>query len=149
MDVEMSDRPLLVTGAIIPRDERILIAQRHPTSRFEPSKWEFPGGKVDFGEHPEESLKRELKEEMGVEIETGPLYEVISHVYNNNGDIRHVVLLFYICRILKGKPEPLDCQDLCWVDKEEMKSLPFVEGDIPLVDQILIDSGLWEIGSTT
>ena len=145
----MSSQPLLVTGAIIPRDGKILIAQRHTTSRFEPSKWEFPGGKVDFGEHPEESLKRELKEELGVEIETGPLYEVISHVYNNNGDIRHVVLLFYICHVLEGEAEPLDCQDIKWVDKEEMKALLFVEGDIPLVDLILADSGLWEIRFTT
>lgn len=136
---------MLVTGAIIPDNGRILVAQRHNTSRFEPSKWEFPGGKVDFSEHPEESLKRELKEEMGVDIETGPLYEVLSHVYDNNGDIRHVVLLFYLCRIIEGKPERLDCQDLLWVDRKEMASLPFVKGDVPLVNTILDDPGLWDI----
>jgi 8-oxo-dGTP diphosphatase len=143
----MPEGPLLVTGAIIAKNGKILVAKRHSDSRFEPDKWEFPGGKVDFGEHPEEALKRELKEELGILIETGPLYGVLSHVYDNNGDIRHVVLLFYICEILEGKPEPIDCQDLLWIDKEEMSSLAFVKGDIPLVEQLLSDSGIWELTS--
>jgi hypothetical protein len=84
---------------------------------------------------------------MGIGIETGPLYEVLSHVYDNNGDIRHVVLLFYICRIIDGRPQPLDCRDLIWADEDMMKSLAFVEGDIPLVDLLLSDSGIWEITS--
>lgn len=144
---EMPEGPLLVTGAIIPQNGKILLDQRHSDSRFEPNKWEFPGGKVDFGEHPEEALKRELKEELGTLIETGPLYEVLSHVYDNKGDIRHVVLLFYICKISQGKPERIDCQDLVWADKDKMRSLTFVEGDIPIVEQLLSDSGIWEITS--
>ena len=143
----MSEGPILVTGAIIPKDGRILVAQRHSNSRFEPDKWEFPGGKVDFGEHPTQALKRELKEELGIEIETGPLYEVLSHVYNNNGDIRHVVLLFYKCRIIEGDPQPIDCQALRWVDEEGMRFLTFVEGDTPLVRKILDDNYFWTITS--
>ncbi len=137
----------MVTGAIIPKKGRILVAQRHEDSRFEPSKWEFPGGKVDFGEHPEEALKRELKEEMGIEIGTGPLYEVLSHVYDNNGDIRHVVLLFYKCILIEGDPQPIDCQDLRWVDEVGMRALTFVEGDKPLVRKILDDNNIWAITS--
>ena len=140
-------KPLLVTGAIIPKDGKILVAKRHSTSRFEPDKWEFPGGKVDFAEHPEESLKRELIEEMGVEIETGPLYEIISHVYDNKGDIRHVVLLFYVSRIISGNPKRNDCQDFRWVSKEEISSLDFVEADVPLVSLLMNDSGIWDIDS--
>lgn len=147
MGPAMGERPLLVTGAIIPKDGRILVAQRHSTSRFEPDKWEFPGGKVDFSEHPEEALKRELKEEMGIEIETGPVYEVISHVYDNDGDIRHVVLLFYICKITDGIPERLDCQDLKWVNMVEITSLEFVDGDVHLVDTLLKDHGIWKLSS--
>jgi 8-oxo-dGTP diphosphatase len=142
-------QPLLVTGAIIPKKGRILVAQRHNDSRFEPDKWEFPGGKVDFGEHPEQALKRELKEEMGIDIETGPIYDVLSHVYNNEGDIRHVVLLFYICMITEGEPRPLDCQDLKWIEKKEMGNLTFVEGDLPLVEQILSDNGMWNLDFRT
>jgi len=141
----MGERPLLVTGAIIPRNGKILVAQRHSTSRFEPDRWEFPGGKVDFSEHPEQSLKRELKEELGIDIETGPLYEVLSHVYDRDGDIRHVVLLFYICKITEGEPSPIDCQDLRWVDTSEIADLTFVEGDVPLVDSLKEDSGIWDI----
>jgi 8-oxo-dGTP diphosphatase len=145
----MPEGPMLVTGAIISRNGRILVAQRHENSRFEPNKWEFPGGKVDFSEHPEEALKRELHEELGIEIETGPLYEVLSHVYDKNGNVRHVVLLFYICRIMKGEPMIIDCQDLKWVNREEMNSLSFVEGDLPLVNRILEDAGVWEIDLTS
>src|SRR4051812_17953690 len=64
----MSEKPLLVTAAIIRDGDRILIAQRLPDSFIEPSLWEFPGGKVEFTEDPIDCLKREIIEELGIEI---------------------------------------------------------------------------------
>ena len=139
----MKGRPLLVTAALIRQGERLLIAQRLPISKFEPNKWEFPGGKVDFGEHPEDSLKRELDEELGVEVEVGSLYTLASHVYDQNGMVRHVVILFYRCSILAGAAKPLDCQDLKWVTRNELKDFTYVEGDNPVVERIVNDDTIW------
>ncbi|MFW3147008.1 MAG: (deoxy)nucleoside triphosphate pyrophosphohydrolase [Thermoplasmatota archaeon] len=139
----MMQRPMLVTAAVILKDGRILIAQRLPDSRFEPSKWEFPGGKVDFGEHPEEALKRELREELGIDIEVGALYHLASHVYFRNGLERHVVILFYLCKITNGTPAPLDCQDLKWTSRSELPDNIFVEGDNEMVSTVIEDDELW------
>lgn len=135
--------PMLVTAAVIMRDGKLLIAQRLPDSRFEPDKWEFPGGKVDFGEHPEESLRRELREELGIEVKVGPHYSTASHVYDQRGEVRHVVILFYICKIEGGEPEPLDCQDLRFVTRDELGDYVFVEGDGPIITKVLDDDDLW------
>ncbi|MGA1848740.1 MAG: (deoxy)nucleoside triphosphate pyrophosphohydrolase [Thermoplasmatota archaeon] len=139
----MKGRPLLVTAALIKRDDRILVAQRLPDSLFEPDRWEFPGGKVDFGEHPEKAMRRELLEEIGIEIEVGELYDLASHVYDRNGMQRHVVILFYRCRIRSGEARPIDCQDLIWITREQLADLSFVEGDHPIVKKISADDGFW------
>ncbi|MBN1539431.1 MAG: (deoxy)nucleoside triphosphate pyrophosphohydrolase [Candidatus Thermoplasmatota archaeon] len=139
----MKGRPLLVTAALILRDDRILVAKRLPDSRFEPDKWEFPGGKVDFSEHPKEAMKRELQEEMGIEVEVGKLYDLASHVYDQNGMLRHVVILFYRCTITSGEPKPLDCQDIRWVSRDQLADLTFVEGDHPLMRKLSEDDGFW------
>ncbi|MBN1390937.1 MAG: (deoxy)nucleoside triphosphate pyrophosphohydrolase [Candidatus Thermoplasmatota archaeon] len=139
----MRKRPLLVTAALILGEDRILIARRLPDSRFEPNKWEFPGGKVDLGEHPERSLQRELQEELGVDAEVGPLYDLASHVYDQKGLKRHVVILFYLCRISSGEPRPMECQDLRWVTREELSRYIYVEGDEPVVAKIRHDDDLW------
>ncbi|MGA1866589.1 MAG: NUDIX domain-containing protein [Thermoplasmatota archaeon] len=139
----MRERPLLVTAALILRGSRILIAQRLPDSRFEPNKWEFPGGKVDFGEHPVRTLERELEEELGIIVEVGPLYDLTSHVYEQNGMKRHVVILFYLCRLSSGEPAPLDCQDIRWVAREELTTYIYVEGDNTVVVKIKEDDHLW------
>jgi 8-oxo-dGTP diphosphatase len=139
----MEGRPLLVTAALIRKENRILVAQRLPDSRFEPNKWEFPGGKVDFGEHPIESLERELEEELGITVKAGSFYDLISHVYDQNGLKRHVVVLFYLCEIVSGEPEAIDCQDLKWVTREGMTDIIYVEGDRPIVERVINDDKLW------
>ncbi|MEA3559862.1 MAG: (deoxy)nucleoside triphosphate pyrophosphohydrolase [Candidatus Thermoplasmatota archaeon] len=135
--------PVLVTAAVIMREGKLLITQRLPDSRFEPNRWEFPGGKVDFGEHPESSMKRELLEEIGIQAEILSLYGIASHVYDQNGMIRHVVIMFYRCDIQKGEPSVIDCQDLKWVSREELHTCNFVEGDRKTVERILSDDELW------
>jgi 8-oxo-dGTP diphosphatase len=139
----MEGRPLLVTAALIMEKDKLLIAQRLPDSRFEPNKWEFPGGKVDFGEHPEGSLKRELEEELGVIIKVGPLYTLASHVYDQNGLKRHVVILFYRCELVSGEPSIIDCQDIKWVTRQELESFSYVEGDLDIVEKLMHDDDIW------
>lgn len=143
VDLMMEGRPLLVTAAIIKKAGKVLIAQRLPDSRFEPNKWEFPGGKVDFGEHPESSLTRELKEELGVVVDVGLQYALSSHVYNQNGLTRHVVILFYECKLVSGIPEPIDCQDLKWVSRQELGSFTYVDGDECIIQKMIADDQIW------
>ena len=134
---------MLVTAAIIQRKGKVLIAQRLPDSRFEPNKWEFPGGKVDFGEHPEESLKRELEEELGIIVDVGPLYSLASHVYDQNGLKRHVVVLFYRCELVSGEPRIIDCQDIEWINRQELDNFSYVDGDVGIVKKLLSDDEIW------
>ncbi|HHD16007.1 MAG TPA: (deoxy)nucleoside triphosphate pyrophosphohydrolase [Euryarchaeota archaeon] len=141
----MEEYPVLVAAAIIVSGGKVLVSRKHEDSRFGPGKWEFPGGKVDFGEHPEASVRRELNEELGIDVETGPLYEILSHVYEIGGEKRHVVILFYLCRIVDGTPSSLESQEFAWVDRTELGSLSFVEGDLPIVDMLQNDSGVWSI----
>ncbi|MDG6224942.1 MAG: (deoxy)nucleoside triphosphate pyrophosphohydrolase [Candidatus Thermoplasmatota archaeon] len=144
----MEEESMVVTGGIIPRNGRVLVAKRHMTSRFEPGKWEFPGGKLRFGEGPEECLSRELKEELGIEAVISSLFSAGSHVYTDRKGRRHVVLLYYICRIGSGDPECLDCAEILWADRDILDTLDFVEGDADVLDRLLKDEGFWSMRGT-
>lgn len=133
----MEDRPLLVTAAIMIMEGRVLLDRRRSDSRFEPLKWEFPGGKVDFGESPQVSLKRELAEELGIEAEVGALVHMVSHVYSRDGKNRHVVVLFFECCILEGEPRPVEGGEVEWFDRNAFSELELVEADVPLRELVL------------
>jgi len=139
----MEKETLVVTGAIIPHMGRVLMARRHYTSRFEPGKWEFPGGKVDFGEHPADAIKREIKEELGVDISVDRLYDISNHVYSDEKGQRHVILMFYLCRIISGAPSPLDCAEIGMMSRDDMSTLTVVEGDRGSVRTLIGDEGIW------
>lgn len=97
--------PILVSAGVIRRDDgRVLVAQRMPSDRVAPGEWEFPGGKVEAGEHPRASLVREIKEELGLVIEVGELVGVYSHIYEHSNT--HVVLAVYWARPAEAEREP-------------------------------------------
>jgi len=139
MDKEL----LVVTCAIIRSEGKLLIARRHPHSRFEPGKWEFPGGKVDFGEDPARCMVREIEEELGVLIDVEDIYDVRSHVYSDGKGTRHVILLFYLCRIISGTPACLDCAEIRFSARPDLSSLTFVEGDLGVLPKIIADDSIW------
>jgi 8-oxo-dGTP diphosphatase len=90
----MSGTTIIVTSAIIRNYEnKVLIVKREPNDSF-PNKWEFPGGKADYGEHPEDSVKREIKEETGLEIT--PLFPVVINEYKNVKKNVSYIEIFYI-----------------------------------------------------
>lgn len=93
--------------------------------------WEFPGGKVEEGEQPETALVRELKEELGIEVEVASLSPAAFASADNAG--RHMLLLLYICRVWYGLPEALDASELEWVKPGEMAALPMPPADMPLI----------------
>jgi len=128
---------VVVTAGIILRDDRVLVVQRKPTSR-RGLLWEFPGGKVEQGENPRQCLKRELHEELGVEVEAGDRFEIVYHSYRD----MNILLLSYLCRLVQGEPRAVDCHRIRWVAEKELRDLPMTEADIPLRNVLCVSEGL-------
>jgi 8-oxo-dGTP diphosphatase len=124
-------KQLVVTAAVIEREGLILLAQRKPDAHMG-LKWEFPGGKLEWGEDPRDGLAREIREELGIEIEVGDVLEAVTHTYED----RHIVLLGYRCRYLRGEIQKLDVQDVRWVRPEALKTYDLAPADVPIVDRL-------------
>ena len=124
-------RPIQVAAALIYREGRYLIARRKAGTHLG-GLWEFPGGKRERGESLEDCLRREVREELGVEITDPSLFKVISHDYPEKA----VELHFFRCSIRVGSPRPLGCDDLRWVTPDELSEYPLPLADRPLVDAL-------------
>ena len=124
-----------VTAGIIIRNNRVLVVQRKPSSR-RGLLWEFPGGKVERGEDPRQCLKREFQEELGIEVEVGERFEIVYHQYRD----MNVLLLSYLCRLVRGEPQALECNRIEWITEDELRDLPMTEADIPLRNAVCCDS---------
>jgi 8-oxo-dGTP diphosphatase len=120
----------VVAAALVDAEGRVLLQQRAP-GRQMAGLWEFPGGKVEPGEKPEEALIRELREELGIETDTACLAPA-TFASAAVGE-RHMLLLLYICRKWRGTPEALDADALTWVRPPQMFGLPMPPADKPLI----------------
>ena len=114
-----------VVAGVIERDGRILIAQRKRTGQH-PLKWEFPGGKVEPEEIPENALVRELVEELGIRVTVGP--EIGRYEFQYEGRWP-VMLMFYRVTKFSGEPKNLDFEQILWVPRERLLDYDFLEGD--------------------
>ena len=128
---------MLVTAAIIQRGGLILIAQRLKDSAVEPSKWEFAGGKIEYLEHPEDCLIREIKEELGITISVDKLLTVNSHIYDLEDKKLHIILMGFLCNFIEGEIKHIKAQDSKWVNPQELKNYDFAAADIPIVNEFL------------
>ncbi len=128
---------MAATAGIMFREDRVLVVQRKPESS-RGLLWEFPGGKVEPGEDPRQCLKRELQEELGIEVDVGDRFEIVYHPY---WDVK-LLLLAYLCRVVQGDPRPIDCYRVRWVTERELRDLPMTEADIPLRNAICASDGL-------
>ena len=103
-------------GAIIVDGQgRLFLARRGPKAKNERGLWEFPGGSVELGERLADALKREIREEYGVEIDVGDLLDIVDHILPDEG--QHWVSPTFICRIASGEPvirEPEKCSEIGW-----------------------------------
>jgi 8-oxo-dGTP diphosphatase len=126
---------LVAACALVDADGRVLIAQR-PEGKPLAGLWEFPGGKVEPGETPEETVIRELREELGIETKTACLAPLTfaSHSYESF----HLLMPLFICRRFWGTPHPHEGQALKWVRPRQMRDYPMPPADIPLIP-FLID----------
>lgn len=125
--------PIIVMAAVIEKDGKFLITQRLKDSHNS-LRWEFPGGKVEFGEDPRYALEREIDEELGVVVEADEIFELSSHVY---GDDKHIVLLACHCSFKSGEIEKKEINDYKWVKPEEMMSYDITEADLPFVKKLI------------
>lgn len=113
-----------VVAAVVERDGKYLIAQRNPHAVF-PLLWEFPGGKVEPGEDDATALRREMMEELGVEVAVGALLERKVHCYQDfSVDFRA-----YRCTLVQGEPRPLNCAAVAWVPLADLASYEFPPAD--------------------
>jgi mutator protein MutT len=125
------DNLIEVAAGLVFRDGTVLIARRLPEAHLG-GLWEFPGGKREPGESFEQCLKRELAEEMGIEIEVHELVEAITHEYPG----RRLHLKFFRCRWLRNEPRPILCHDLAWVTGAELANYAFPGADARLLENL-------------
>ena len=121
---------LVVAVVLIDRDGRVLLSQR-PSGKSMAGLWEFPGGKVENGEIPEEALIRELKEELGIDTWCSCLAPLsfASHSYEDF----HLLMPVFVCRKWVGSPTPMEGQALKWVNRDKLKDYPMPPADIPMI----------------
>lgn len=124
---------LVAACALIDRDNRILLAQR-PAGKAMAGLWEFPGGKFEPGETPEQTLVRELTEELGIVTKADCLAPLTfaSHAY----DSFHLLMPLYICRKFEGIPVAREGQVLKWVRAKDLRDYPMPEADLPLISPL-------------
>jgi 8-oxo-dGTP diphosphatase len=120
-----------VSAALIFRRGKLLIAQRHANAHLG-GLWEFPGGKREPQETFEECLVREIREELGIEIFVGSLFEEITHAYAE----KTVHLKFFICELLSGEPQTLGCAAFKWIEKPELADYEFPAADAQLLQKL-------------
>ena len=123
--------PIDVVAGVIRRDGRLLITQRRAGDTLA-GYWEFPGGKVEPDEDLPGALRRELQEELGVQVEVGAELHRVVHPYPD----RDVRLHFYDVILLQGEPRPIEAADLRWVLPDELLDYQFPEADLPLIQQL-------------
>ena len=125
---------IVAACALVDPDVRVLIAQR-PAGKAMAGLWEFPGGKVEAGERPEETLIRELKEELGIAVKEACLAPLTfaSHGYPEF----HLLMPLYVCRRWEGTVTALEGQGLAWVRPNRLRDYPMPPADEPLVSHLM------------
>jgi 8-oxo-dGTP diphosphatase len=125
-------RTLLVAAALITKRGRILVAQREAGDDWG-LRWEFPGGTLEEDEGPQACIKRELREELGIEVAIKGIRRAVFRRYEGF----NILLLAYQCRITEGTPLPIRCRAIRWVSKEELKDLSMPPADEEIREGIL------------
>jgi mutator protein MutT len=129
-----------VAAGLVFREGKLLITQRYPEAHMG-GLWEFPGGKREPQESFSECLKRELMEELGIEVEVLDLVETITHEYPE----KTVLLQFFRCAWRKHEPQPLGCPDFRWITRNELRDFSFPPADARLLEKLGSEAGIWKV----
>lgn len=125
---------LVVACALVDVDNRVLIAKR-PRGKAMAGLWEFPGGKLEVGERPEEALVRELKEELDIETKVDCLAPLSFASYGY--DDFHLLMPLYICRRFWGQPRGKEGQEIKWVRANQLRNFDMPPADEPLIPSLI------------
>jgi 8-oxo-dGTP diphosphatase len=129
----MSTRPpLLVSAGIIYRNDRVLVGQRRKGDRHS-LKWEFPGGKVEQGESPQQALIRELWEELHIAATIGGELARYQHDYPSGSRVH---LIFFAVPDFRGEPDGLVYEQISWIVLRDLPALDFLEGDLDFIRRL-------------
>ena len=130
----MSKHVHVAAGVILNASNEVLLALR-PLDKHKGGLWEFPGGKVEAGERPEQTLIRELKEELGIDVKEPCLAPLsfASFAY----DEFHLLMPLYVCRRWDGFPQALEHQALKWVRPNQLRDYPMPPADEPLIPPLI------------
>ncbi len=133
----MSTKSINVVAGLIFRERLVLACQRHEKSAFS-LKWEFPGGKVEEGETNFEALRRELREELDIEVHSATEILHYTHTYPEFSEVN---LRFFRVDDFNREVRNLVFQQIDWVDIRELGRLDFLDGDLPLIRKLMRQKG--------
>jgi 8-oxo-dGTP diphosphatase len=123
--------PIVVAAAVVIEQGKVLLTRRHEGSHLA-GLWEFPGGKLEDGESPEEALVRECREECGIEVSVGEVLDVTHHRYPE----KDVLLLFYRCELRAGEVRHLQVADHAWVEPSDLGRYRLPPADHRVVERV-------------
>jgi len=125
---------LVAACALIDADGRVLLTER-PAGKSMAGLWEFPGGKIETGERPEDTLIRELKEELGIVVQE-PCLAPLTFASHRYADF-HLLMPLYVCRRWEGMPTPQEGQRLAWVRPNRLRDYQMPPADEPLIAHLM------------
>lgn len=126
-----SKKTIEVVAAIILRDGKLFATQRGYGEWKD--WWEFPGGKIEPGETPEDALKREIREELATEIEVGTLLSTVEYDYPKF----HLIMHCYLCTIISGGLSLLEHEDARWLEMDELDSVKWLPADKDVIEKLI------------
>tara|TARA_B100001113_G_scaffold291210_1_gene247611 strand:+ start:218 stop:613 length:396 start_codon:yes stop_codon:yes gene_type:complete len=122
----------VVAGIFINQDKSILLAQRSAEKSF-PSQWEFPGGKIEEGENSESALRRELFEELNIEVDKMKLFDSVIHEY----ELFRANIEFFLVKEWSGNLLNKEGQNLQWKKLNDLRGLKILDADVPVISKLI------------
>ena len=122
---------IVVAAGIVSRNGKIMLCQRRPGDRLG-LKWEFPGGKLERGETPQQALERELREELAIETRTGRIFDV----HHTASEDRDIIVLFFRSELISGEPETIECNAVHWVDPKNLTQYDLAPADMEVAARL-------------